>query len=166
MMTQNETEPRASGQATSAFMIYDAADAEYAFPIDEFEESDAYDKKQLIISLLNTGCFDARPDLFEHAVVIATRSETADAFVNHFYRLYLNYLSGEGGDYVESHNIPSPYPPEMPARFQPIDYGVENKRPDELQQNLSQNLSQKLSQQQQFLAQNKEKIKNLVTNFR
>ena len=177
MTHQYETEPRPTREAVNLFMSsmtdndvvphdnnddYDDNndyEVEYAFPIDEFEQSAPFDKKQLIVSLLDTGCFDSRPDLRAYAVVIASRDETTDSFVNHFYRLYLNYLSGEGGDYVETHNIPSP---------EIVVYGIENQLPVIVSQEEEQEKARKTAYelQQRLIAQNKEKIKKLVTGFR
>lgn len=192
-MTQTETEPRPTREAVNLFLSnmtdndvealwneneaqeswdqvphddddnYDDYDVEYAFPIDEFEQSSPFYKKKLIVSLLNTGCFDSRPDLRAYAVVIATRDETTNSFVNHFYRLYLNHLSGEGGDYVETHNIPSP-------EFVVVDYGIENQLPvivshkQEEQEKARKTAASEL--QQRLIAQNNEKIKKLVSGFR
>ena len=92
----------------------------FVVPFDEFEGLFPQEKKTMVVALLCSGDFTANQELYRYADMIARRLCTSDAFVNHFYKLYLNYLSGEGGEMLESLNFPSPEEPFVQLHPRPV----------------------------------------------
>jgi hypothetical protein len=107
MMTQQETEPRPSREATRASLL-SATEAIM------FEGMPSYDKKQFITLLLNNGFFETNSTLRMYAVVIARSVVISDEFVNYFYRLFLRggYKYGER---------PNPPPLQIIANYEDED---------------------------------------------
>ena len=79
-----EQEPRPTREFLNMF-----SDDYFVVPFDEFEGLTPRDKKTMVVALLCSGDFTANQELYRYADMIARRMLTSDAFVNHFYNLYL-----------------------------------------------------------------------------